>query len=220
MLKILPVLPAFLLAVSYASAAPLCAKAGKGPHGELWRCRSFKAVFEVPPGFELTPPKRNDDIAYDYALRRKKGAFEVRLQFSADAETPERAAERAACDAQNRKEPGTCRMADLEAPSSVWGEVMAANMNDGSPVEFFPFPADGVKAEFGADWGFVSTPIELDPRRSFNKGYKFGQVVVLHRRGVGKLYRIVLTDAFETLRSVDRGIFYHARFEGARPPGR
>lgn len=194
-------------------------KAGSGAYGTRWKYPAFKAVVDVPSGFERAEPKENRDIAYHFAMRHTKAAFEERLQFAPEREDPERARERKECAEQNRAQAGSCFMADLEAPSPVWIQVMAANMNAGEPVRTFPFPADGVKTEFGADWGFVTEPIVLDARRDFNTGYKFGQVVLLHRNGVGKLYRIILAGSFEELRDVDKGVFYNARFEGARPPG-
>lgn len=202
-----------------AKAADLFVKAGSGAYGTRWLYPAFKAVIDVPPGFARSEPRVNKDIAYDFAMRHQKAAFEVRLQFAAQREDPERARERKECSEQNRAQAGSCFMADLDAPSPAWIQVMAANMNSGEPVRVIPFPADGVRAEFGADWGFVTEPIVLDGRRDFNAGYKFGQVVVLHRSGVGKLYRILLAGSFEELRDLDKGIFYNARFEGARPPG-
>ncbi|MBI5596251.1 MAG: hypothetical protein HY928_09220 [Elusimicrobia bacterium] len=202
-----------------AAAADPFVKAGSGGYGTRWRYPSFNAVVDVPPGFERVQPKKNRDIAYQFAMRHSNAAFEVRLQFAAQREDPERARERKECVEQNRAQAGSCFMADLDAPSPAWIQAMAANMNAGEPVQIFPFPADGVKAEFGADWGFVSEPIVLDLRRDFNTGYKFGQVVLLHRGGVGKLYRIILAGSFEELRDLDKGIFYNVRFEGASPPG-
>lgn len=202
-----------------AAGADPFVKAGSGAYGTRWKYPAFKAVVDVPPGFARVQPKNNRDIAYQFAMRHAKAAFEVRLQFAPEREDPERARERKECEAQNRAQAGSCFMADLDAPSPVWIQVMAANMNAGEPVPIIPFPADGVKAEFGGDWGFVSQPIVLDERRDFNTGYKFGQVVLLHRNGVGKLYRIILAGSFEELRDLDKGVFYHARFEGARPPG-
>lgn len=195
----LPVILALLSALPAegkdAKKDALFVKAGAGAYGTRWRCPSFKAVIDVPPDYERTEPKKNDDIAYQFVMRHKKAAVEVRLQFAARAEQ------------------------SVAAPSMVWGQVLAMNMNEGYKVRFTAFPPDAVKTEFGADWGFVSEPIVLDPRRGFNKGFTLGMVVVLHRRGVGDLARILLADDFEHLRTLDRRSFYNARFEGAKPPG-
>jgi hypothetical protein len=108
-------------------------------------------------------------------------------------------------------------MADLDQPTEAWGMTLLGNMS-ADEARFFPFPPEAVRREFGADWGYVSSPFYLSPDHPFGKGYKLGQIVMLSRSGVGKLFRIVLTDDVETLKRRDKPIFYCVRFEGARPP--
>ncbi|MFA5139231.1 MAG: hypothetical protein WC728_08355 [Elusimicrobiota bacterium] len=188
-----------------------------GPR-ENFRNDRMRALLDVPAGYQRIAPKRNPDIRYQFAFKHKKARFEVRIHFMPLAEDPERARERVECERRNRKEPGSCVMADLEAPSEAWGDMIRGNMGSHGPMRYFPFPADGVKKEFAADWGYVSTPFELSAEHPFNAGYKLGQITVLNRRGVGKMVRIVLTDGIEGFK-FDRPIFYSARFDGADPPG-
>jgi hypothetical protein len=159
---------------------------------EAYHNDRMQALLDVPEGYQRVAPKRNPDIRYQFAIRHLKARFEVRIHFMPAAKEP-------------------------ESPSEAWGDMLRGAMGSHGPMRYLPFPADAVKKEFGADWGYVSTPFELTGEHPFNAGYKLGQITVLHRRGVGKMARIVLTDGIEGFK-YDRPIFYSARFDGADPP--
>ena len=219
----LAILGAVLLASSAAAApAPLSPadpaagfeRVRSDKTGAQYADRRMKLLIDVPTGYVLVAPKKNQDVAYEFAFRHPTRRFEVRVSLSALTEDAARAKEREAC---GKKE--GCWMADLDAPSETWGATVLFNIGGGD-APFYPFPPDGVKKEFAADWGYVSPPFELEPGHTFNdENYKLGQVVVIHRKGTGTVYRIVLADDIGDIKELDRPIFYGVRFEGAQPPG-
>lgn len=214
-MKPLAIVGAVLLASS-AAAAPAAGfeKVRSDDMGSQYADRTMKLLVDVPTGYLLVAPKKNDDAAYEFAFRHPTRRFEVRVALSALAESAARVKERAAC----AKTPGCVMAADLDAPSDAWGSTVLYNIGGGD-APFFPFPPEGVKKEFAADWGYVATA-ELEPGRTFNaEGYKLAKVVVIHRNRVGTVYRIVLADDVDTLQELDRPLFYGVRFEGAQPPG-
>jgi hypothetical protein len=182
--------------------------------GAEYADRAMKLLIDVPTGYVLVTPKKNEDVAYEFAFRHPTRRFEVRVSLSAKTEDAARVKEREAC----AKKAG-CWMADLDSPSETWGAAVMFNVGGGD-TPFFAFPPDAVKKEFAADWGYVSSPFELEPGHTFNdEAYKIGQVVVIHRKGAGTVCRIVLADDLDAIKELDQPLFYGVRFEGARPPG-
>jgi hypothetical protein len=203
-----------LLALSAAAAHADEFKKIPGKDADRYVYAPMKAFVVVPAGLMRSTPKKNDEVAYQFSFKDKASTFELRFQFNSLTETPERKRERERCVKEK-----TCVMADVDAATPVWGETLAANLAGGD-VGFRAFPEDGVKKEFAADWGYVSAPFDLDPKRDVNRGFKLGQVVVVSRRGVGKIYQILMTYSIETLIALNRTrLFYSTGFEGARPPG-
>ncbi len=206
---------ALLAALASVSAASGFEKVASGEKGDRYVDRAARMILDVPSGFVRVEPKKNPDVAYQFACRLAKPRFEIRVAFSPMTETPERRKEREGCE-----KGGTCVMADLDKPSDVWGQAVQGNLTDDSDVKFFPFPPEGVKKEFAGDWGYVSSPFEMTGKHTFNdEGFKYGQMVVVHRNGAGTFYRIALGDDVEALHELDHRLFYSARFDGAQPPG-
>lgn len=189
-----------------------------GKDGDRYAYKAMHALIDVPKGFKRVPPKKNHDVAYQFAIRNEEERYEIRYQFNSLGETPQFAREAAECKAKNDKEPGSCVMADMSAPSESWLATVVFNLCE-MDVPMRAFPADAVKKEFGADWGFTAPPVELDPRHDFNGAWKLGQASMISKKGAGKIYRILLADDLETMRRAGGKVFYLARFEGAEPPG-
>src|SRR5258707_4134474 len=69
----------------------------------------------VPDGYALVPAVSNMQVCYDFGLKHRRAAFEVRIRF--DPYPWERVED---CAERNRREPGSCVMADPDAKSPVW----------------------------------------------------------------------------------------------------
>lgn len=152
----------------------------------------------LPKGFHRVEPKKNHDVAYQFAFQSDKGPYEVRYHFNALTN-------------RGKSAPGEVR-ADLDAPSPVYGQTVQMNMSE-TDVPFTPYPPDAVKKEFGADWGYLSQPFALDSRHDFNGKYKTGIVSLLHKNGVGSWVVIFLSGDPKFGRWNDKEVFYSVYFK-------
>lgn len=222
MRRLLPLLALLLVAARPAKAPKPdehgFVEAGRREGFRRWRHAEMKALVDVPPGCSRIEPVNGRGVHYGFAYKHDKLRYEVRLRFEPLAETPAPKKERAACEKADRESPGSCSMADVDAKTTTWTEVIAANVGAPDDLPFLPFPDEGVKREFGADWGYITPPFMLDPKRPWNDGYAVARVATVARRGVGKIHRIVLVDDVERLKDLDSEGFYTARFAGADAP--
>lgn len=217
----LPLLLVGLLALP-AAAAPKPDKwgfvlVGKTAIGERWEYPPMGVIIDVPKDYERVEPKKNHDVAYQFAMRHKTERYEVRYQFNTLGEGPQARKEERECAEANKKQPGSCVRADLSAPSETWLSNVVFNITE-RDVPMQPFPPQGVKTEFGADWGFVATPTDVDPRHDFNGDWKIQHAHMISKKGAGKVYRVALGDDIEVMSRLGRGSFYLARFKGAKAP--
>jgi hypothetical protein len=74
-----------------------------------------------------------------------------------------------------------CMMIDPNKIYSGRAISNVANMTSGASMEFDPFPPDAVKREFNGDKGGSAFFVF---KCEFGKGYKYGQMVVLHKDDV------------------------------------
>lgn len=144
----------------------------KGAYGTVYAHEASRSHLRFQKGFHRVDPKPNPDIAYQFAYRQDQAPFEVRFHF-------------APLHSRKRKAKKGEVLADLDAPSPALGKALQLNMNDRLNVPFNAFPPEGVREEFGADWGYLSQAFPLDPQRRFNSGYKVGMISLVHLNGTG-----------------------------------
>lgn len=130
--------------------------------------------FTMPPDYKVTAIKENHDLGYDFAIKNTKADFEVRYSIWSLKPTLE---EYRKC----KLDSAHCMMID---PNKIYsGRAMSnvANMTAGASMEFGPFPPAAVKKEFNGDKGGSAF---FEFKCEFGKGYKYGQMVVLHKDNV------------------------------------
>jgi len=129
--------------------------------------------FIMPDEYKETYVKENKDLSYDFAIKDKKAEFEVRYSVWSLKPTI-REYEKCRLDTN-------CMMIN---PNLIYqGRIQAnvLNMTSGQDQEIGPFPAQAVKKEFNADNGGSSF---FEFKCDFGKGYKYGQMVYLHKNNV------------------------------------
>lgn len=215
-----PVSPAAGEAPAPADAGPVPKKAGP-PQGlekiaealnaSVYRDPFARAYIRLPRGYAWVPVKGGLGVHYPYAFRHQKDAFEVRFHFAPMTNSRK---------FTEALKPGEHR-ADLDKPHTATIGAVQFNMGAAHRTRFLPFPAEGVRAEFAADWGWSSPPFELDPEHPFAGGHRVGSLHQIHRTGAGDIVLIQLASDADTLVKHASEAFYSARFidpkEGPRP---
>ncbi|GAB4148506.1 MAG: hypothetical protein Fur0041_22060 [Bacteroidia bacterium] len=130
-------------------------------------------MFEMPEGFRETVVRQNKDLWYSFAIKHKKEQYEIR--YSVWSLKP------ALADYQKCLQDTNCKMIH---PNSIYlGRIQSnvLNMTGGQMWNIDPFPVPSVKREFNADAGGSSF---FEFKCEFGKGYKYGQMVYLHKNDV------------------------------------
>ena len=129
--------------------------------------------FIMPPNFKETSVKENKDLWYSFAIKDKNADFEVRYSVWSLQPTVEQF--------NKCKLDTNCFML---SPNVLYkGRIQSnvLNMTGGQDIEVGTFPPQAVKEEFNADnGGSAFFQFNCD----FGKGYKFGQMVYLHKDNV------------------------------------
>lgn len=134
---------------------------------------SIGLKFEMPADYKETYVKENKDLWYSFAIKDKKAEFEVRYTVWSLKPT---IAEYKKCKLDT-----TCSMIN---PNVIYeGRIQSnvLNMTGGQDINIGPFPPQAVKKEFNADNGGSSF---FQFNCGFGTGYKYGQMVYLHKDNV------------------------------------
>ncbi|MBS1951267.1 MAG: hypothetical protein JST37_09725 [Bacteroidetes bacterium] len=126
--------------------------------------------FKMPDNYKETDIIENGDLYYVFAIKNKNADFEVR--YSIWPMKP-KLKEFEKCKTQ----PG-CSMIDPNRMFKGIAEANVLNMTAGKGANIGGFGKEAVKGEFNADIGGTAF-FELNC--AFGKGYKYGQMVVLHK---------------------------------------
>jgi hypothetical protein len=129
--------------------------------------------FTMPEGYKETYVKENKDLWYSFAIKDTKANFEVRYSIWSLKPT--------IADYEKCKLDTNCNMVN---PNSIYkGRVQSnvLNMTAGASMDIGPFPPQAVKKEFNADAGGSSF---FEFNCDFGEGYKYGQMVYLHKDNV------------------------------------
>lgn len=129
--------------------------------------------FEMPSGYKETFVIENSDLWYGFAIKDKKADFEVRYTVWSLKPTID--------EFRKCKLEKNCVMVDPNVIYRGRIEANVLNMTGGQAWDIGPFPAQAVRAEFNADTGGSSF---FEFNCGFGKGYKYGQMVYLHKDNV------------------------------------
>lgn len=135
---------------------------------------SIGLSFTMPEGYAETSVTANKDLHYDFAIRNTKEDFEVRYSVWSLKPAFE---EYKKC----KLDSAHCIMVN---PNKLYsGRAMSnvLNMTAGASMEVSTFPPSAVKKEFNGDNGGSSF---FEFKCEFGKGYKYGQMIVLHKDNV------------------------------------
>jgi hypothetical protein len=134
---------------------------------------SIGLKFIMPPDYEETYVKENRDLWYSFAIKDKNADFEVRYTVWSLKSTIK--------EYEKCKLDTNCLMV---SPNVIYkGRIQSnvLNMTGGQDIDIGPFPPQAVKKEFNADNGGSSF---FQFNCGFGTGYKYGQMVYLHKDNV------------------------------------
>lgn len=131
---------------------------------------SIGLKFKMPENYNEAAVIDNGDLFYSFAMKNKNADFEVR--YSIWSIKPQ-LTEYEKC----KTTPG-CTMVHPNKMFKGIAEANILNMTAGKGADIGGFPKDAVKSEFNADIGGSSF---FEFNCDFGKGYKYGQMVVLHK---------------------------------------
>lgn len=163
--------------------------------GKIVPLAGFKAMidttglkFEMPPGYKETYVTENRDLYYGFAIKNDTTDFEVR--YSIWPLKPE-LEEYKKC----KLDSAHCTMVNPNSLYSGRAISNVLNMSGGSSMNVQSFPPTAVKKEFNADKGGSSF---FEFNCEFGKGYKYGQMIVLHKDDVADVIITYLSNDKET----------------------
>jgi hypothetical protein len=149
---------------------------------------SIGLSFIMPEGYKETVVKESRDLNYDFAIKNTTEDFEVRYSIWSLKPTIE---EYKKCKLDSTH----CTMVN---PNIIYsGRAMAnvANMTAGESMDVTTFPPSAVKKEFNGDNGGSAF---FEFKCEFGKGYKYGQMIVLHKDNVADVIITYLSNNKET----------------------
>ena len=129
--------------------------------------------FTMPDDYTETYVKENGDLWYSFAIKDKNADFEVRYTVWSLKPAFE--------EYEKCKLDTNCFM--INPNGTYKGRIQAnvLNMTGGQDWDIGAFPPQAVKKEFNADAGGSSF---FEFNSDFGKGYKYGQMVYLHKDNV------------------------------------
>lgn len=158
--------------------------------------------FTMPDGYKEAKVMENRDLYYAFAMKDKKADFEVR--YSIWSLQPA-IAEYEACQRDTH-----CLMVP---PNNLYkGRIQAnvLNMTRGQGADIGAFRPEAVQKEFHADAGGASF-FELNCE--FGKGYRYGQMVFLHKDDVADVIITFLSNDKSTHTDLMMKPFYALTFQ-------
>jgi hypothetical protein len=158
--------------------------------------------FIMPPDYKETYVKENKDLWYGFAIKDKNSDFEVRYSVWSLQPTVEQF--------NKCKLDTNCLMV---SPNVIYkGRIQSnvLNMTGGQDIDIGAFPPQAVKKEFNADNGGSSF---FQFNCGFGKGYKFGQMVYLHKDNVADVIITFMSNDKSTLSYLMEKSFYALTFK-------
>ena len=161
-------------------------------------------TFTPPEGMVEVPIVKNGQMNYEYALKSKDKAFEVRYTIRPLDSMLMRFAEQ-----EKNKKPGDVNI----SPNNYHaGAFMATVMNigGGKLPQIKEFDPGAVKNEFNADWGATTFCI---PAHEFAGDYKYCMAITIHKENVADAYCFFLSDTQENYQTLLAAAFHGLRFK-------
>jgi hypothetical protein len=180
-----------------------------GDKGKIVKVDEFKKQidsiglkFLMPANYKETYVKENKDLWYSFAIKDKKADFEVRYTIWTLKPTIE--------EYKKCKLDTNCIMV---SPNIIYkGRIQSnvLNMTGGQDIDIDAFPNQAVKNEFNADKGGSSF---FQFNCGFGKGYKYGQMVYLHKDNVADVIITFLSNNKSTHSDLMDKSFYALTFK-------
>mgnify|MGYP001271402590 CR=1 FL=1 len=162
-----------------------------------------RMIFCMPKDYEQTKVVKNDDVAYQFAIKSKKIKLEIRYAvFSLKEQLKEYEKWK-----NNRNKNGV-----KKDPNQLYNDfTLAIVENIAGSKEYYEtkFQNKNVKIEFDADWG---SSYVVNCKSSFGAGYKYASITALHKDNVADAYIIFLFDDYKTVLSEIIDEFHNMRF--------
>jgi hypothetical protein len=205
MKALLSILICFALLVSFTSK-----KINAGETDHVVSLNEFQSfidtiglAFDMPTGYTPTVVKQNNDLWYAFALKHDKNDFEIRYSIWPLKED---------FIAYNKCKLDTahCTMVDPNRTFIGRAQSNVLNMTSGASDQISGFDEEAVKKEFNADAGGTSF---FELHCDFGKGYKFGQMIVLHKDSVADVIITYLSNNKKTHSKLMNQAFHALRFK-------
>lgn len=135
--------------------------------------------FAHPDGFTPVPVMPNQGWAYHHAVQSPSRGLEIRYRIDS---LPRLAAERV----QARQGMAVLASVDLNQIHLANTVATLFNLSGGQDRPLSAFPAEAVRAEFGADWGAIADFVL--PEHVFGDEYRIGVLIALHRDDCADAY--------------------------------
>jgi hypothetical protein len=144
---------------------------------------------------------KNGDMNYEYALKYKDKAFEVRYairpirytKYSSDKEKQEIEGQR------------PFRNSSYKAILNT----VIQNITGGTDYKVQEFDSSAVKKEFNADWGATAF-VELNS--AFGKGYKYCMIVMIHKKDLADAFYFYMSNSKEKFSVNMEPLFHTLKF--------
>lgn len=150
---------------------------------------SIGLTFTMPPGYTETLVKENRDLYYCFAIKNDTADFEVR--YSIWSLKPDIAE-------YKRIKADTASKVIMVNPNLYYrgrAEANVMNMTGGQSLRIADFPKAAVKTEFNCE---IGGSCFFDLNCGFGKGYKYGQMIFLHKEDVADVIITYLSNNRET----------------------
>jgi hypothetical protein len=158
--------------------------------------------FTMPDGYEETYVKENKDLHYYFAIKGKNADFEVRYSI--------RTLKPVIAEYKKCQEDPNCVSVKPNAIYKSMAMANLLNMTAGQRMDVGTFPPQAVKSEFNADAG-GSAFFEFNCE--FGKGYKYGQMVYLHKDDVADVMITYMSNNQTTHPDLMEKVFHALTFK-------
>lgn len=161
-------------------------------------------TFTPPEGMVEVPIVKNGQMNYEYALKSKDKAFEIRYTIRPLDSMLMRYAEQ-----EKNKKPGDVNLSPNTLHTTAFMATIM-NISGGKLPQIKEFDAGAVKNEFSADWGATTF---CQPVREFAGEYKYCMAITIHKDNVADAYCFFLSGNQENYQTLLAGAFHGLRFK-------
>lgn len=161
-------------------------------------------TFMPPGGLMEVEPIENSQMHYQYALKFPDKNFEVRYTVR-----PLDSMITQYNDWLKNKKAGTGRVDPNKLHAAALYAIMMNISNGSRPPQIKAFDSVAVRKEFNADWGATGVCV---PGGDFARGYKYCEVVAIHKDNMADAYCFYLSDDVSYFQTLLIPIFHAMKF--------